>query len=60
MQEPLEVRPPTAGSIEGPSGVDLEQVDLERDPDEQFEEHLGIAEIIQGLTIYPQFQIDLL
>ena len=33
-------------------------MDFEADPDEQFEEHLGINEIIQGLTIYPNFQID--
>lgn len=46
--------------MEGPSGVDLEQVDIEADPDEQFEDHLGINEIIQGLTAYPNFQIDLL
>ena len=46
-------RPPTEG--DGPSGVDLEQLDIDQDPDEQYEENVNIQEILEGLSTYPSF-----
>jgi len=35
-------------------------VDIEQDPDEQYEENMNIADILAGLGVYPSFQIELL
>ena len=43
-----------------PSGVDLEQIDFDQNPDEILEGNLQIDDILEGLLWYPKFQIKLL